>query len=83
MLLRFLTRFCYISHIPKVNLSDETTPAQMDYALAPSEHGSASVFLRAVPSENHRVFAVALLAGACAASRQSLSTSQSSALKIA
>jgi voltage-gated chloride channel len=40
MLLRFLIRFCYISHIPKVNLSDETTPAEMDYALARSEHGS-------------------------------------------
>lgn len=26
---------------PKVNLPDETTPAEMDYALAPSEHGSA------------------------------------------
>jgi hypothetical protein len=41
MLLRFLTRFCYIHMSPKVNLSDETTPAEMDYALAPSEHGSA------------------------------------------
>lgn len=42
MLLRFLARFCYSSHVPpEVNFSDETTPAEMDHVLAPNENGSA------------------------------------------